>query len=47
MKGQANSTGNGDAARSEIIYEEVRDNREGSEVIEMEQNQAYSPPWVH
>ena len=46
MKGQANSTGNGDAARSEVVYEEVPDEREGGEVIKMEQNQAYSPPWV-
>ena len=46
MKGQANITRNGDAVRSEVVYEEVPDNGEGGEVIKMEQNQAYSPPWV-
>jgi len=46
MKGQANITRNGDAARSEVVSEEVPDESEGSEVIKMEQNQAYSPPWM-
>ena len=47
MKGQTNITRNGDAARSEVVYEEVPDKREGGEVIKMEQNQAYSSlPWV-
>ena len=47
VKALANSTGDGDAANIEIIYDEVQDKMEGSEVIKMEENQAYSPPpWM-
>ena len=48
-KGQANrnSTGDYDAAKIEVVYEEVPDKKEGGEVIRMERNQAYSqPPWM-
>ena len=45
MKGQAsrNSAQDDDAAKIEIVYEEVADKKQGDEVIRMEENQAYSP----
>jgi len=45
MKGQAsrNSAQDDNAAKIEIIYEEVADKKQGGEVIRMEENQAYSP----
>ena len=45
MKGQASRNGaqDDDAAKIEIVYEEVADKKQGNEVIRMEENQAYSP----
>ena len=45
MEGQAsrNSAQDDDAAKIEIVYEEVADKKQGDEVIKMEENQAYFP----
>jgi len=48
VKAKPSSTGDGDTARMEPIYEDVADLKERGEVIKMDENDAYArPPWLH